>query len=133
MAKATKKYFEGTGTRKTSKARVRIYEGKGASVVNDKPYEEVFKDDQQQKDLLRPLVVTGAVDKFHFSAHVSGGGIVGQLDAIKLGLARALVEWDADKREALSKENLMSRDPRMKERKKYFLIKARKRPQFSKR
>ncbi len=129
-----KKYYEGIGSRKTSNARVRIYEGKGASVVNGKPFEELYKDKVKRQEILEPLIKAGLADKMYFSAKVSGGGVItGWADAIKLGIARAIVEFDDSMRQELSSAGLLTRDPRKKERKKYFLIKARKRPQFSKR
>ena len=135
MAVSSKrKYYEGRGSRKRSTARVRIYEGSETSVVNGVPLEEYFKGTGQRLEkATRPLVVAGLADKIFFSAKTTGGGITGQIGAITLGLSRAIVEYDDSLRPALAKENLLSRDPREKERKKYFLKKARKRPQFSKR
>jgi small subunit ribosomal protein S9 len=131
---AKKKYYEGKGTRKTSTARVRIYEGKDSSVINEMPFEEYYPDEFRRERLLKPLTVTGFKDKVYFSAQVSGGGrLTGQLDSIVLGLARALIEMDPSLKETLAKQGLTTRDPREKERKKYFHIKARKKPQFSKR
>lgn len=129
-----RKYYEGKGSRKRATARVRIYEGNEISVVNGIPLEEYFKGYKSRiQDITRPLVVAGLAEKMFFSAHVQGGGITGQIDAIQMGLARALVKSDDALRPALAKEDLLSRDPREVERKKYFLKKARKRPQFSKR
>jgi small subunit ribosomal protein S9 len=129
-----RKYHEGRGSRKRATARVRIYEGNETSVVNGIPLEEYFKGFESRiQKATRPLVVAGLADKMFFSAHVQGGGTTGQIGAIQMGLARALVESDDALRTALAKEDLLSRDPREKERKKYFLKKARKRPQFSKR
>lgn len=134
MAKASKKYFEAKGTRKSATARVRIYEGKEPSIINGLPLEEYYPDKLRQQLLLKPFVVAGIADKFYFSAKVKGGGrLTGQRDAIMLGIARAIMKWDSDKREILRNEGLVTRDPREKERKKYFLLKARKKPQFSKR
>ena len=134
MAAKKGTYYEGKGTRKRSKARVRVYEGKETSTVNDVPFEDYFKDHKQDMDpALYPLVVTGLADKLFFSVKVNGGGTTGQTGAIQLGLARAILAYDENHREILAKENLLSRDSREKERKKYFLLKARKRPQFSKR
>ncbi|MDD3662063.1 MAG: 30S ribosomal protein S9 [Candidatus Dojkabacteria bacterium] len=129
-----RKYFEGIGSRKRAKARVRVYEGSETSVVNGIPFDEYFGDKPLvMRQAKRPLVACGVVDKVFFSAHVSGGGISGQGDAIRLGLANALVRYDEAFRPVLSKEDLLTRDPREVERKKYFLKKARKRPQYSKR
>jgi len=134
MAPVSKKYFEAKGTRKSSTARVRIYKGKKPSVINGLPLEEYYPDKLRQEQLLKPLAVAGILDKFYFSAKVKGGGrLTGQRDSIMLGIARAIMKWDPDKREILRKEGLITRDPRQVERKKYFLLKARKRPQFSKR
>lgn len=135
MAVSSKrKYSEGKGSRKRSKARVRVYEGKETSTINEIPLVDLYKEDKEKVEYVeRPLVATGLADKLFFSAKVSGGGISGQLGAIRLGLANAIVKYDEANRAALSKEDLLSRDPREKERKKYFLKKARKRPQFSKR
>ena len=119
MAVASKrKYSEGRGTRKRSRARVRVYEGKETSVVNEIPVDEFFKNDKEAIEFIeRPLVATGLVDKLFFSAKVSGGGITGQAGAIRLGLAQAIVAYDEAQRPALSKESLLSRDAREKERK----------------
>lgn len=134
MAPVSKKYFEAKGTRKSSTARVRIYKGNDPSIINGVPLEEYYPDKLSQKQLLKPLVVVGIADKFYLSAKVKGGGrLTGQRDAIMLGIARAIMKWDPDTKEMLRKEGLTTRDPREKERKKYFLLKARKRPQFSKR
>ncbi len=134
MAKAEKnKYFEGVGSRKTSTARVRIYEGEGTSTINGKPFKVVYPGSLFQERLLKPLVVAGLKDKFYFTAKAVGGGIAGQLDAVVLGLARAIVNYDETNKPALRNEGVLTRDPRQVERKKYFLRKARKRPQFSKR
>ncbi len=135
MAVSSKrKYFEGRGTRKRSRARVRIYEGKETSVVNGVPFEDFYADKKEDMEIaMRPIVITGLADKVFFSAKVYGGGKTGLTGAIVLGLARAIVKYDESLREVLSKENLLSRDMREKERKKYFLLKARKKAQFSKR
>ena len=131
---AKKKYYEGKGSRKRASARVRIYEGNETSVVNGVPLEDFFKDfERDMEHVKRPLVVSGLVDKLYFSAKVQGGGRTGQNDAIVMGLAYAILAYDDSHRPTLSKEGLLTRDMREKERKKYFLIKARKRPQFSKR
>jgi small subunit ribosomal protein S9 len=133
VASTNKKYYEGIGGRKTASARVRIYEGEGASVINGKPLDEYDYKKVQMDKLMRPIVKAGLKDKIYFSARVNGGGFSGQIDAIVLGIARAIVEMDPDKKPVLKEEDLLTRDSRKKERKKYFLRKARKRPQFSKR
>lgn len=133
MAK-TDKYFEASGTRKTSTARVRLFKGEGATVINGQPLEEYYTDKFLREKLSRPLIVAGLVDKVYYTAKVRGGGrLTGQLDAIVLALSRAIEKLNPDKGIDLRKEDLLSRDPRKKERKKYYLKKARKRPQFSKR
>lgn len=133
MAEASKKYFEGRGSRKTSTARVRLFEGEGASTVNGIPAEDYFNDKIQQQKLMQPLQETGLTKKCYFSVHTYGGGKTGQLGASVLGLSRAILDMDPDQKPALRKAGLISRDPRMKERKKYFFLKSRKKPQFSKR
>ena len=130
----SKKFFEGIGRRKTSKSRVRIYKGDSTSVVNDVPFEDYFSKVKDAKDIVnKPLRVLNLEGKYYFTAKVSGGGIKGQIGAIRLGLARALYEMDPELKQVLRKEDLVTRDPRMVERKKYHHVKARKRPQFSKR
>lgn len=131
--KDTKKYWEGIGRRKNSSARVRIYEGKLHSVVNGKPFEDLYPGKIDQDVILKPVVVTGVSSKVYFSAKVKGGGKTGQRDAIVLGISRALVKWDSSLMPVLKKESLLTRDPREVQRKKYFFLKSRKRPQFSKR
>lgn len=128
-----KKYWEGIGRRKTSTARVRIYEGKSASTINGKPVEEVYTVKSDQDKIFSPFIVTGTKTKLYFTAKSSGGGVTGQKDAIVLGLARAVEKFDESQAKTLREHNLMSRDPRKKERKKYFHLKSRKKPQFSKR
>jgi len=127
------KYYEGIGRRKTSTARVRVFEGASASSVNLKPVEEYFALKTLVGKTMRPFVVTDQIGKLYFTAKVTGGGINGQADAVKLGVARALVKMDPLLKTVLRKEDLLIRDPRMVERKKYHHIKARKKPQFSKR
>ena len=129
-----KKYFEGIGRRKTSTSRVRIFAGDSTSVVNEIPFEDYFSKVKDAKDIVnKPLRVLNLEGKYYFTAKVSGGGIKGQMGAIRLGLARALYEMDPELKPVLRKENLVTRDPRMVERKKYHHVKARKKPQFSKR
>lgn len=129
-----KKYFEGIGRRKTSTARVRIYEGDSTSVVNEVPFDEYFAKVKNALDIAKkPFRVANLDGKYFFSVKVSGGGTTGQIEAIQLGIARAVYSMDPDLKSVLRKEGLVSRDPRMVERKKYHHIKARKKPQFSKR
>jgi small subunit ribosomal protein S9 len=129
-----KKYFEGIGRRKRSTARVRIYSGDKASTINGKAINLYFANGEDTEIVLnRPLIVVGLENKYYFTATVSGGGITGQIEAIRLGLARALYSMDSELKPTLRKEKLVSRDPREVERKKYNHVKARKKPQFSKR
>ncbi len=137
MAKKTDFYL-GTGRRKRSVARVWLYEKKKKPdvvglIVNEKPIEEFFSGEKAATKYLRPFQVTVTVGKFVGTIKVEGGGTTGQLEAVVLGIARALEKFDPDFRPALKKEGLLHRDPREKERKKYWLRKARKAPQYSKR
>lgn len=128
------KYFEGIGRRKTSTARVRILPGVKASTINGKSVEEYFngvKDAQVR--LEKALLVTELKDKYFFTAKVSGSGLNSQVDAIALGLGRAISNMDNALKSILRKYGYITRDPREVERKKYDHIKARKKPQFSKR
>ncbi len=127
------KYFEGIGRRKTSIARVRIYEGKSTSTINGVPVNEYFKEEGYDQETVKPLYTAGLESKIYFTATVEGGGTTGQIGAINLGLARALVEYDESLKSSLRKEGFITRDPRMVERKKYNHPKARKKFQFSKR
>lgn len=130
----SKKYFEGIGRRKTSTARVRIYEGTDAFVVNDKPFDEYFAKVKNAKDeIMKPLRAVNLEGKYYISAKVSGGGYTGQIQAVQLGVARAIYNMDPEFKTVLRKSGLVTRDPRMVERKKYHHVKARKKPQFSKR
>lgn len=133
MSKAT--YTEGIGRRKTASARVRITQAKETSVeINDKKLEDYFVNESHRKDLLSVLDVADAgIENYTITAHVSGGGISSQAEAIRLGIARALVKEKADRRSALKPLGFLKRDPRSVERKKFGLHKARKRPQWSKR
>ena len=121
------------GRRKTAVARVYLSKGKGKITVNNKEAKEVFPIDVLQSKLVQPFVLTDTVGKYNVSVNVSGGGINGQVEAIRLGISRALVEIDAENRVALKVDGLMTRDPRMVERKKFGQKKARKKFQFSKR
>ncbi|MCA9386805.1 30S ribosomal protein S9 [Candidatus Dojkabacteria bacterium] len=128
------KYYYSLGRRKTSTATVRLFEGAGKSEVNKKSFEEVYPSKVDQTRVLEPFVVAELdPKKFYFTIVAQGGGVSGQLDAIRLGLSRSIVKMDPDKKSALKKAGLMTRDPRMVERKKTGLRKARKREQFSKR
>lgn len=127
------KYFEGIGRRKTSTARVRIYEGKKPSTVNELPIQEYFVAKGANKTVIEPLTITGLDGKYYFTAKVSGGGMTGQLEAVQLGISRAVVVMDAEMKPILRKNDLVTRDPRMVERKKYNQKKARRKNQFSKR
>lgn len=137
MAKtSTKKKIQywGTGRRKSSIARVRLVQGGGAVVINDRTMDEYFGGLDTLKLIVnQPLKLTATQDKYDVYVNVKGGGTTGQAGAIRHGIARALCEADAAYRPALKKEGFLTRDPRMKERKKYGLKKARKAPQFSKR
>ncbi|MDR1093005.1 MAG: 30S ribosomal protein S9 [Clostridiales bacterium] len=133
--KAVKKvqYF-GTGRRKRAIARVRLLPGgNGAITINDRAIDEYFGLDTMKLIVRQPLVLTQSGDKFDVMVNVCGGGFTGQAGAIRHGIARALVKADAEYKAALKKAGYLSRDPRMKERKKYGLKKARRAPQFSKR
>ena len=130
----SKKFFEGIGRRKTSPARVRIYKGDSTSVVNEIPFDKYFEGVKNAKDIVeKPLRVTDLDGKYYFTAKINGGGTTGQVGAIRLGIARALYKMDPELKTILRKEELVTRDPRMVERKKYHHVKARKKPQFSKR
>lgn len=127
------RYFYGTGRRKCAVARVRLYPGKGDITVNDKPLEQVFTRPHHQNVIMRPLEATESRDKFHASVKVAGGGITGWADAIAHGIARALLVANEDDRKPLRAQGLLTRDARVKERKKYGLKRARKAPQYTKR
>jgi small subunit ribosomal protein S9 len=122
-----------TGRRKTAVARVRMLPGNGQFLVNNRPFEDYFKTTILQSHAIRPLEVANAVKSFDVKVRATGGGPSGQAGAVRLGLARALVEWNPELRPALKAEKLLTRDPRMKERKKAGQPGARKRFQFSKR
>lgn len=127
------KYTEGVGRRKTSTARVRIYKGTNNNVVNDKPVESYFPAKSDVTAVELPFKTVGLEGEYYFTAQVSGGGITGQRGAVQLGIARALCKMDPTLKPALRSKGLVTRDPRMVERKKYNLRKARKKSQFSKR
>ncbi|WDC83158.1 30S ribosomal protein S9 [Caloramator sp. mosi_1] len=130
MAKV--QYF-GTGRRKTSIARVRLVPGEGNIVINKRDIDNYFGLETLKVIVKQPLVLTGTLDKYDVLVNVHGGGFTGQAGAIRHGIARALVQADADLRPVLKKAGFLTRDPRMVERKKYGLKKARRAPQFSKR
>ena len=134
MAKKSEKIvFCGTGRRKKSIARVRLAEGKGEITVNGKPLDEYFGTEILKVIVKQPLSVTNTTDKYDVICSVQGGGFTGQAGAIRHGIARALNAANIEYRPALKSNGFLTRDPRMKERKKYGLKKARKAPQFSKR
>ena len=129
---ATVKFY-GTGRRKSSVARVYLVAGSGKIVVNKRDIDDYFSLETLKTIVRQPLTLTETVEKFDVLVTVHGGGTTGQAGAIRHGISRALLEADADYRPSLKKEGFLTRDSRMKERKKYGLKKARKAPQFSKR
>jgi small subunit ribosomal protein S9 len=126
-------YIEAVGRRKTASARVRLYPGTGEIVVNDKPMNQYFGRDLDQMALRQPLSLVGAEATYNISVKVHGGGEGGQAAAVRLGIARALCESDANLRPALKSAGFLTRDARAKERKKPGLKRARKAPQYTKR
>ena len=126
-------YFYGTGRRKSSVARVRIYAGTGKIIINDRDIDDYFGLETLKLIVRQPLALTDTADKFDIVCRVGGGGVTGQAGAIRHGISRALLQYDANLRSALKKAGFLTRDPRMKERKKYGLKGARRAPQFSKR
>ena len=134
MYESKKKYFYGTGRRKSSVARVRVYEnGTGSIIINGRDIDDYFGLETLKLIVRSPLAVAGVEDKFDIVVRVVGGGISGQAGAIRHGLSRALVTLNPEYRASLKAAGFMTRDPRMKERKKYGLKAARRAPQFSKR
>ena len=129
----TKPYFYGTGRRKDSVARVRVYTGTGKITINDRDINDYFGLETLKLIVRSPLAVAGVEDKFDIVVRVNGGGVAGQAGAIRHGLSRALLQYDENLRPVLKKAGFLTRDPRMKERKKYGLKAARRAPQFSKR
>ena len=127
------KYYYGTGKRKTSVARVRLVPGEGAIIVNNMPYEERFPRPEHRRVIQQPLLVTENVGKYNVLVKVEGGGVSGQAGAISHGIARALLKIDEKLRPVLREDGLLTRDPRVKERKKVGLRRARKAPQYTKR
>jgi len=129
---ATTQYY-GTGRRKTSTARVFLRPGKGAITINRREFNEFFPTEALRTQIKQPLLLTETADKFDILATVGGGGVSGQAGAVRLGIARALVEYNVELRKRLKKGAFLTRDARIKERKKYGMAGARKRFQFSKR
>ena len=125
--------YYGTGRRKTSAARVFLRPGTGSITINHREFDRFFPTDALRTQVRRPLLLTETGEKFDVLATVAGGGVNGQAGAVRLGIARALVEFNAELRKQLKKDGLLTSDSRIKERKKYGLAGARKRFQFSKR
>jgi small subunit ribosomal protein S9 len=133
MAETQTSEFLGTGRRKTAVARVRLSSGNGKILVNGRAFENYFPVESLRMTVTQPLTITGTTDKFDVRVSVSGGGPMGQAGAVRHGIARALLVADANLRSALKAEGFLTRDPRMRERKKYGQPGARKRFQYSKR
>jgi len=131
MAKQT--YFYGTGRRKTAVAQVRLLPGNGAIIINGVPYEELFSSLEHRRAILQPLLVTESLSKYNAMVKVNGGGVSGQSGAISHGIARALVRAEESLKPILRQNGLLTRDSRVKERKKPGLKRARKAPQYTKR
>ena len=127
------RYYYGTGRRKEAVAQVRLYPGAGTMVVNGKPAEEYFSREVDLVAARNPLQVTGMSERFSVMVRVVGGGVTGQSEAVRHGVARALLEADPELRSALRKAGYLTRDSRIKERKKPGLKRARKAPQYTKR
>ena len=134
MAQTDKQnYFSGTGRRKTSVAQVKLMAGSGEIIVNGIPYEKLFPYLEHRRTILQPLLVTESLDKYNAVIKTEGGGISGQAGAISHGIARALVAANESFKPVLRQHGLLTRDPRVKERKKAGLKRARKAPQYTKR
>ncbi|HIU41927.1 MAG TPA: 30S ribosomal protein S9 [Candidatus Egerieicola faecale] len=129
----TKPFFYGTGRRKSSVARVRLYQGSGNITINGRGIDDYFGLETLKLIVRQPLALTDSLEKFDIVCNVNGGGFSGQAGAVRHGIARALLQYDESLRPALKKAGFLTRDPRMKERKKYGLKAARRAPQFSKR
>ena len=130
----TRPYFYGTGRRKSSVARVRLYQGTGKVTINGRDIDDYFGLETLKLIVRQPLVLTALTEKFDVECRVAGGGVSGQAGAVRHGIARALLQFDGENlRPTLKKAGFLTRDPRMKERKKYGLKAARRAPQFSKR
>ena len=133
-AKKTSKYFEAIGRRKTAVARVRLWpEAKAGFLVNEQTIDQYFKTAEQKLIAKRPLALVKLADRFAVSGRLSGGGLQAQAEALSHGIARALLKFDETTRAPLKQAKFLKRDPRMKERRKFGLKKARKSPQWSKR
>ncbi len=133
MYESKKPYFYGTGRRKHSVARVRVYEGTGNITINNRDIDDYFGLETLKLIVRQPMQLTETLGKLDIVTTVVGGGVSGQAGAIRHGIARALIKLDPNYRAVLKKAGLLTRDPRMKERKKYGLKAARRAPQFSKR
>ena len=133
MYESKQPYFYGTGRRKHSVARVRVYEGTGNITINGRTIDDYFGLETLKLIVRQPLALTDNLEKFDIVCTVAGGGVTGQAGAIRHGLSRALLQFDENLRPELKKAGFLTRDPRMKERKKYGLKAARRAPQFSKR
>ena len=129
----SKPYFSGTGRRKSSVARVRVYAGNGNITINGRDIDDYFGLETLKLIVRQPLNLTDTIGKFDIVCTVAGGGVTGQAGAIRHGLSRALLQYNGEIRPVLKKAGFLTRDPRMKERKKYGLKAARRAPQFSKR
>ncbi|MGE5360840.1 MAG: 30S ribosomal protein S9 [Bacteroidales bacterium] len=125
--------YYATGRRKTSTARVFLRPGSGTIAINSRSFESFFPTEVLRTQVRQPMLLTETADKFDVVATVAGGGVSGQAGAVRLGISRALIEYNAELRKRLKKEGLLTRDARIKERKKYGMAGARKRFQFSKR
>ncbi|MCD7741162.1 MAG: 30S ribosomal protein S9 [Ruminococcus sp.] len=133
MYESKNPYYYGTGRRKSSVARVRVYEGTGKITINDRDIDDYFGLETLKLIVRQPFNLIGAAEKFDIVCTVKGGGVTGQAGAIRHGVSRALLQYDPELRGTLKKAGFLTRDPRMKERKKYGLKAARRAPQFSKR
>ena len=129
----SKAQYWGTGRRKKATARVRLVPGSGSISINDRNFENFFPNRTSRLIVLQPMELTDMTGRFDIICRVAGGGVTGQAGAIRLGIARALIKANAELRGSLKKAGFLTRDPRMTERKKYGLHKARKAPQYSKR
>jgi small subunit ribosomal protein S9 len=129
----TQTYDRGTGRRKYAIAQVKLFPGSGEIIVNGKPYQQVFTRLEHRRIIDMPFMATDTIGRYNAEIKVTGGGISGQADAIRHGIARALVKVNENFKPLLRRESLLTRDPRVKERKKYGLKRARKAPQYTKR
>ena len=126
-------YFYGTGRRKTAVAQVKVLPGSGAIIINGTPYEDLFPRLEHRRIIMQPLLITESTSKYNVVVKVAGGGITGQSDAISHGISRALLKADEKFKQVLRQNGLLTRDSRVKERKKPGLKRARKAPQYTKR